>query len=79
MENVEGKDIGDQQHRTGGVRQLMDQFFHSRAVAHLHRDIDAVSYTHLDVYKRQKNNQWNKLFREMIRTIVVRAISHNGR
>ena len=30
MENVEGKDIGDQQHRTGGVRQLMDQFFTAR-------------------------------------------------
>ena len=43
MENVEGKDIGDQQHRTGGVRQLMDQFFHSCAVAHLHRDIDVMN------------------------------------
>ena len=43
MENVEGKDVGDQQHRTGGVRQLMDQFFHSCAVAHLHRDIDVVN------------------------------------
>ena len=43
MENVEGKDIGDQQHRTGGIRQLMDQFFHSCAVAHLHRDIDVMN------------------------------------
>ena len=43
MENVEGKNIRDQQHRTGGIRQLMDQFFHSRAVAHLHRDIDVMN------------------------------------
>ena len=49
MENVEGKDVGDQQHRTGGVRQLMDQFFHSRSVAHLHRDIDVMNLTRFSI------------------------------
>ncbi|STF26094.1 Uncharacterised protein [Escherichia coli] len=44
MENVEGKDVGDQQHRTGGVRQLMDQFFSLAAPSHICiADIDVMN------------------------------------
>ena len=42
MEDVEGKDIRDEDHRAGGIRQLAHQFLDAGFIFHLHGDIDVV-------------------------------------
>ena len=55
MQDVESKDIRDNQHRTGGVRQLAHQFFNQALFLHRHGDIDVVNFARAHIVQQLLN------------------------
>ncbi|MNC41971.1 hypothetical protein D3C75_907660 [compost metagenome] len=43
VQNIEGKHIRDQHHRTGGIRQFANQRFDACFFAHRHRNVDIIN------------------------------------
>ena len=52
MEDVKGKDVRDQDHRTGGVRQLAHQLLDAGFVFHLHGDVDVMNFAGFRVFNK---------------------------
>ena len=52
MENVEGKDVRNEDHGTGGIRQVAHQFLNAGLLFHLHRNVDVVNFSRFRIVNK---------------------------